>query len=174
MSDNSKLIIRICILLAVFLIPVNIFLVIFSKATLIMSYNLLNILGFDSILKTESIIIQGFNLIFVPACVATSAYYLLTALILLTKDIPIKKIVLFFTFGSLLLLIMNVIRIDILIIILIKYGHNYFEKAHLLVWKFLSSVFVACVWILLAYTLKIKSIPVYSDFISLIKKIRTK
>jgi exosortase/archaeosortase family protein len=174
MNDNLKLIIRICTLLLIFIIPINIFQILFSKITLVLSYNLLDILGFNPILRSESIIIQEFNLVFVSACVATSAYYLLTALILLTKDIPLKKMALLFIFGSLLLLIMNIIRIDILIIILLKYGSNYFEKLHLLIWKFISSVFVAIVWVLLTYTLQIKSIPVYSDFISLIKKIKTK
>ena len=172
MKDNHKLIIRMCILLSIFLIPINIFHVIFSKATLILSYNLLNILGLNPSLSFNSIILQNFNLIFVPACVATSAYYLLATLILLTKDIPIKKMIMLFIFGSLMLLIVNIIRIDSLIIVLIKYGHNYFEKTHLLVWRFMSSIFVASIWIFLTYFMKIKSIPVYSDFMSLIRKIK--
>jgi len=171
-KDIYKLIIRMCILLSIFLIPINIFHIIFSKATLILSYNLLNIFNLNPTLIFNSIIINDFNLIFVPACVATSAYYLLTALILLTKDIPVKKMIMLFIFGSLILLIMNIIRIDLLIIILMKYGHNYFEKTHLLVWKFMSSIFVASIWIFLTYFMKIKSIPVYSDLISLIRKIK--
>lgn len=174
MNDNTKLMLRLGILLAIFLLPINIFHIIFSKATLILSYNLLNVLGLNPALRPESIIIDNFNLLFVPACVATSAYYLLTALILLTKNIPLKKIFMLFAFGSLLLLIMNVIRIDILIVILLEYGTNYFETIHLFAWKILSSILVAAVWILMTYLLKIKSIPVYSDFMHLIHNIKSK
>jgi len=163
---------RIIILLIILLIPINIFNLVFSDITLNLSYFLLKALNLNPSLTSNSIIINNYNLIFIPACVASSAYYLLTALIFLTRNLTIKKMLHLFIFGSLVLLIANIIRIDILIIILLKYGNNYFEKLHLFFWKILSSIFVALTWIFLTYTLRIKTIPVYSDLIHLIKKIR--
>lgn len=68
-----------------------------------------------------------------------------------------------FLLGSLIILIANIIRIEALIIILLKGGQNYFETLHLFIWKILSSVFVAGVWIFLIKKFKIKSVPLISD-----------
>src|SRR3989344_1881903 len=77
-----------------------------------------------------------------------------------------------FFVGSLLILAMNLIRIDVLIIVLIEKGVNYFETLHLFFWKILSSVYVALVWIFMTYKFKVKEIPVVDDFKTLKKKIR--
>ena len=125
-------------------------------------------LAYQAELVNNSIITNSHSLTFIPACAAASAYILLGILILLTKDIRLKTGLKMFLLGSLLILIANIIRIESLIFILINGGKNYFETLHLFIWKVLSSVFVALVWIFLIKFYKIKSIPFISD----IKQIR--
>ena len=100
---------------------------------------------------------------FIEACAATLAYILLGILILLTYGISLKKGIKLFLIGSLLIFIANLIRIEVLIYILVNYGIDYFNTLHLFIWKIVSSVYVALVWIFLCYKYKIKGIPVYSD-----------
>ena len=80
------------------------------------------------------------------------------------KDIKLKTSLKMFFLGSFIILLANIIRIESLIIVLINGGKNYFETLHLLIWKVLSSIFVALVWIFLIKIYKIKSIPLISDF----------
>ena len=150
------------------LIFYKIFYFIFIPLTLWLSYFTLKIF-YNPVIQESSIFIEGKQLIFVPACAALSAYILLALLILFTKNIEFKKGVKLFFIGGLLILIMNLIRIDLLIIVLIEKGVNYFETLHLFFWKIVSSIYVALVWIFLVYKFKIKEIPVYSDAKALIR-----
>ncbi|MBI2673204.1 hypothetical protein HYX19_03010 [Candidatus Woesearchaeota archaeon] len=75
--------------------------------------------------------------------------------------------------GILLILLLNIIRIDILIFIFLEYGINWFNNLHLFFWKFLSSIAVVLIWIFLCHKFKIKNIPVYSDFKFLMKEIKS-
>ena len=65
---------------------------------------------------------------------------------------------------QLLILIANIIRIDILIIALVKYSSNLFNTLHLFFWKVLSTIYVVILWIFLTKLFKIKEVPIYSDF----------
>jgi exosortase/archaeosortase family protein len=125
-------------------------------------------------LETDSILVYGHTINFIPACAAASAYLLLVLLIFLSKDIKISTRIYMFLLGSFLILSLNIIRIDILIIILIKYGKNLFEDLHLVFWKIISTIFVAFVWIILNIIFKVKTIPVVSDIVYLINIIRKK
>jgi len=100
---------------------------------------------------------------FVDACSALGAYILLGLLVLLTKDVSFWKGVKVFLLGCLMILIANIIRIDLMIIILENYGMNLFETLHMVIWKFVSVVYVALVWIFLVWKFKIKNIPLWSD-----------
>ena len=82
-----------------------------------------------------------------------------------------KGIKLFFI-GSLLILLMNIFRIDILILSSVKFGKVWFDAIHMIFWKFLSTLYVAFVWIFLVKKFKIKTIPIYSDIKYLINKIK--
>ena len=75
-----------------------------------------------------------------------------------------------FLSGSFLILLMNVIRVDALLYILVECGENWFKKIHIFFWHFVSSIYVAAVWIFLSYKFKVKSIPIYSDFKFLLEK----
>lgn len=166
----KELVTRILIAVLLLIIPINVFYFLFSKITLLASLPFLYLLGYSINVKGYILFLDGQSLEFIPACVATSAYYLLTLLVLLTKDVKIKTRFYLFLSGSLLIFLMNVIRIDILLYILLKFGENWFERFHIFFWHFVSSIYVAAVWIFLAYKFKLKSIPVYSDFKFLLKK----
>jgi len=107
--------------------------------------------------------IGEYSLRFVPACAAASAYLLLIVLISLV-DLRLKKAVKVFLVGSLLIFIANLIRIDILVFIWIKYGSSLFNTLHMFFWRVLASLYVVVLWLLLSKWFKIKDIPIYSDF----------
>ena len=163
MKYEKKLVIR---LISAFLLAISYSLLykILIPITLYPSFYILKLIGYNAKLSNTSILINSQTLTFIPACAAASAYILLGILILLTKDIKLKTSLKMFFLGSFIILLANIIRIESLIIVLINGGKNYFETLHLLIWKVLSSIFVALVWIFLIKRYKIKSIPLISDF----------
>jgi len=161
MKYEYKLILRFLVILA---FPINLLYSIFTPLTIYPIYFFFKIINYQPELIKDFMIIGGFPLMFVSACIAASAYYLLLILILLTKDIEFKTIIKMFILGSFLILIANIIRVIILILILLHAGVNWFETMHLFLWRLIASVFVAFVWIILIRKYRIKSIPVYSDF----------
>ena len=160
----KRLIIRVSIAVLLLVIPVNIFYFLFSEITLYGSLSFFYLLGYSIKVNGSKLLINSKILEFIPACVASSAYYLLALLVLLTKDVKLRTRFYLFLSGSFLILLMNVVRIDILLYILIRLGENWFDKFHILFWHFISSVYVAAIWIFLNYKFKVKSVPIYSDF----------
>ena len=148
-----------------------IFYVVFSPLTLWVSYGLLRLFT-DVTLEGTTILAENTTLVFVPACTAASAYLLLALLILLTRGISWRQGVLIFLVGSLLIFAANIIRIQVLFYLLFNVGKNYFDTLHLLIWKVLSSVYVAGVWIFLTWKYKIRETPVVSDFQYILRKIK--
>ncbi len=108
---------------------------------------------------------------FVSACIATSAYILLSLLILLTKDIDFYKIIKIFLMGSFILFSVNIIRIYMLAVVLIKFDIILFNSLHLFFWQVFSTLFVLLLWIFLINFYNINTIPVYSDLKYLFKKL---
>ena len=133
-------------------------------------YFIFYLLDYNPKLSFDALIINNYNLIFAPACIAIGAYHLLILLILFTKDIKLKDAIKYFLIGSFLILVMNIIRVIILILVGVNYGEEWFELIHLAFWYGISGVYVALVWIFLVYRYKIKSVPVYSDLKYLYKK----
>ena len=170
MKEIKELFMRIGIAFLLFLMPFNIFYILFAKITLFGSLPFLSLLGYTFNVDGYILTVGVKDLEFVPACVATSAYYLLASLILLTKGIDLKRRFYLFLTGSFLIFVANIARIDILLFFLIEFGQNWFERVHLFFWHFVSSVYVAAVWIFLTYKFRIKAIPVYSDFKFLLSK----
>ncbi len=138
---------------------------IFIWPTMLLPYFLLKIFGFEAVLSLSSFTIYSGNyaLEFIEACVASSAYFLLSLLILTTKDIGWKKMLKMFFVGGFLILVMNILRVMIIIIVLLTLGGNWFNIIHLTFWKLISTLYVFLVWILLIRWYKIKNIPIYSD-----------
>jgi len=166
MGYYKKLVLRVLVALLLVIFSSLVYYII-GPITLHSSYLLLKPFS-DATLSGNIISIDEHSLEFIEACAAVLAYVLLGILILLTYGISLKKGIKLFLIGSLLIFIANLVRIEALIYILVNYGMDYFKTLHLFIWKMVSSVYVALVWIFLCYRYKIKEIPVYSD----LKKIR--
>ncbi|MFH1332039.1 MAG: pacearchaeosortase [archaeon] len=174
MRYETRLMIRVGAALALMLIPVNIFHILLTLPTLYLSYLPIVLMGYKITITGNIIEIGEHTLKFISACTATSAYYLLAILVLLTKDIKFKRGLKIFIIGSLLILAMNIIRIDALLIVLMESGVNMFQTLHIIFWEIVSSLYVAAVWIFLVRKYKVKSIPAISDIKELYKKSKLK
>ncbi len=161
MRYESGLIIRILLALFLVILPIDLFYLLLLKPTLQASALFLG--SYNPTIANDGLIINNVMLKFIPACIATLAYMLLALLILLTKDLSMKKRIALFLTGSFFIFTANIIRIDALIYIYFEYGKDLFNKLHLFIWDILSSIFVAALWIVLTYTFKLKSIPAYDD-----------
>ena len=161
MNYYSKLILRVITSLIIVLLPIDIFYLLLLKPTLHVSSLFLS--SYTPIILDDSLIINNVILNFIPACIATLAYVLLLMIILLTKDLGVKNSIKLFLLGSVIIFIANIARIDILIYIYFEYGGNMFNKLHLFIWKIISGIFVAFVWIFLSHVYKIEQVPIYDD-----------
>jgi len=113
---------------------------------------------------------QGVYFEIIKACVAGAAYYLLLILNLSTP-MDLKKRVKSIGFILSAFLILNIARI-IVFAELFAFGYEYFDSTHLITWYFGSTALLIAVWFLNVRLFKIKSIPIYSDAMGLIKKIK--
>ncbi len=165
MRYEYNLILRVFIALITGIFSSIIFYTIFFPLTYYPIYYFFKVINFDVILQpiTSSLIFSNVIVTFIEACIAASAYYLLLLLILSTKDITLKNSLKMFLYGSLLILILNIIRIIILIFVLIYSGKDFFNTIHIFFWRFVSTIYVAGVWIYLVWKFKIRNIPIYSD-----------
>ncbi len=118
------------------------------------------------------LLIEGLKFEIVNACVAGSAYYLLFVLAFSTKVNAWKRSLQLVLIGWGMLLVFNIGRIIVLINMGIG-GSDYFDIVHKVFWYGLSTVFVLVAWFFSAYILKVKGIPVYSDFRYIIKSIKS-
>jgi len=96
----------------------------------------------------------------INACIAGSAYYLLFILVLSLPNLKLLKRTSILLFSFALLLVLNVIRIVLMGIIA---ETAYFESVHMLLWYFVSVLFVVGIWFISVRLFSIKEIPVYSD-----------
>jgi exosortase/archaeosortase family protein len=151
------------------LIEFDVFYHVFSWLTVMGSFLLISLFHGGSV-HGMMISVGGHLVELIPACIASAAYVLLVLLVLLTKGISLKKGVWMFVVGSLLILMGNIIRIEVLVMLLLGDGVNYFETLHILMWKIVSSVYVVGVWIFLSWKFKVKTIPVWSDVEMLLKR----
>lgn len=167
----SRLVIRLIFGLF-FVLFYGVFYEILRVLTVYPSYFIIN-LFYPIGLVGNSLFFGGNIVNFIPACIAAIAYALLFFLVIFTKDIGFGRSVKIFIFGSLLILVMNILRIDILLFVLFEFGDNMFDNVHLLFWHFISGIYVAFVWIYLVKKFKVRSIPVVSDVKYLYKRINS-
>jgi exosortase/archaeosortase family protein len=172
MKYEKKLIVRLSFALIAILFYNIIFYESVKPLTIFGSYFFLSL--FDTgLTMTKTAIISGTHTFeFIRACIASSAYFLLFILIISTKDIRFVKSINMILVGSLLILLMNIFRIDLLMLASLKFGKEWFDVIHLIFWKFLSTIYVAAVWIFLVWKFKIKTIPIYSDVKELINHLK--
>ena len=136
----------------------------------IIPLNFILSLFYETNLTINTIQIQDNIIQIIPACVAISAYLLLFLLNITTK-ISIKKRILALVFSFSLLLFFNIVRLVILSILFLT-NNSYFDIVHKFFWYFLSTLLVVLIWFLTTLTLKIKNIPIYTDFKTLINLIK--
>jgi len=128
-------------------------------------------LFFNARVIFDSILVNNLIISIIPACVAVSAYFLLFMLNFLTSMKPIQRASsLVFSFA--LLLMFNILRILILSVLYVN-GNAYLEIIHKTLWYSLNILVVIGIWFLSVYLFDIKNIPVYSDFKSIRKTMRT-
>ena len=118
MEYEDKLILRLLIAILIFLVYDYIYFI-FLFFTKYFSFLTINLLGYSSNLIGNELIINGKPLQIIPACVAMPAYYLLFLLTITTKGLKFKTMIKILAAGILLILVMNILRIDILIILLL-------------------------------------------------------
>jgi exosortase/archaeosortase family protein len=144
-----------------------IFYFIFTPLTIYPSFIIVKLFQ-DASLAGDTILIGSSAIQIIEACVAGSAYYLLFILNMTTSGIRLKeraKIV-FFTLS--MLLAFNILRIVFFSFMKIN-GFPFFEELHLFFWYFVSVFYVLILWLITIKIFRIKSIPCYSDFITLKK-----
>ena len=128
---------------------------------------------FEEVSILQNIIsFKGINIEIISACVAGSAYYLLTILNMTTPMKPKQRIksLLFLTISFLFL---NILRI-IIFSYLAVYGFSYFDFAHKFVWYFGSTILVVLIWFTNVHIFKIKSIPIFTDFKTIFNEYKKK
>ena len=133
-------------------------------------YYLTSLFADARLLSSTELIVGTQTLEFVPACAAVLAYILLYILILFTRGISFRLGLKIALIGSVVILVVNVFRIEMLMYVLLRHGKDYFQTLHLLVWKVFSSLFVALLWILFVRKYKIKGIPIYDELKSFARK----
>jgi len=142
-------------------IPFTVFYVIFLPLTLYSSYFLLSY--WNPKIIEHSLLINGKYFLFIEACVASVGYWLLWVLTWLIKDASLKTRLKLIVTSFSLFFAMNIFRIVVLILIDLYYGRATFDLVHIAMWKFVSGIYVAGVWIFCVKIYKITSIPLYDD-----------
>ena len=145
------------------LTPISLLYKIFLPLTIWPVFFFLYILKLSPYIQQDIISVGQLQLSFIEACIAPYAYYLLIALIFLTKDITAAKRIKILLLGSLLILAANIVRILLLTLVLLYFGYNAFQSLHIIFWLFISTLYIVFLWLILIKIFKIKSIPVYSD-----------
>jgi exosortase/archaeosortase family protein len=169
-KDILDMAIRYVLLIVVAFPNLYIFYKIFTPLTTWGVYYLLKIFFDVSLsLATISFNVSCLTIELIPACIAGSAYYLLTILNFSTPNLSIKKrfYVLFSSYFS--FFILNVIRIFILSILLLN-SSSFFDFSHKVSWYVISTLMVVIIWFAEVKIFNIESIPVYSDIKSLLIK----
>lgn len=155
-----SLFLRYLILIVLGLGNLWIFYFVFTPITIYPIYFFLHTF-FSATLSGTTLLFNNYPIIIAEACIAGSAYYLLTILNLSTP-ISFAKRVYSLAFSYLTFLIINIIRIIIFSILFVN-SFSLFNTLHLLFWYFLSGVIVFLIWYATIKLFKIKEIPVYTD-----------
>ena len=172
MKSNNifNLAIRYTILFVLSLGNLYIFYRVFTPITLYVSSALLS-LFFSTSVSGVSIIFDSTKISLVSACIAGSAYYLLTVLNLSTP-MNIKKRAKNILFLLVSFFVLNVIRI-VIFSLLFATGYKYFSFTHELTWYLGSTLFVVVLWFVGVKLYKIRKIPFYTDLVNLVSLSKT-
>ena len=168
------LVVRYVLLVIIALPGLWIFYFIFTPLTVYPIYFLLNLFYDVSLISGNILLInREIPIEFIKACIAGSAYYLLTILNLATPKIKLKKRINMLLLAFAIFLVLNLLRIFLLSFLAIS-GSSYFDVTHILFWYSLSTIFVVAIWFAEVKLFKIKEIPFYSDLRFLYKSLLRK
>ena len=152
---------RYIILIAIAIPNFFIFYLIFTPLTIYPVFFLITLFA-NPTLNGTVISFSNQTIEIVGACVAGSAFYLLTILNLSTPNIKLKKRIYMLLISYLIFLIINILRI-VLLSYLLYTGSPYFDVTHKILWYSLSTIFVLVIWFSEVKYFNIKSIPAYYD-----------
>ena len=161
MKEELKVFIRYFLTLFLVLIGAKLFTFIFTTLTIISVFKILS-LFYSTILRDTTISINNFNLVFIEACIAPSAYILITILNLSVPWKSTKKLMISLLLGYVLFLTINIARI-ILLANLFIHNSVYFDEIHKFLWYSVSTFVVIFIWFFQVYAFKIKSTPFITD-----------
>jgi len=116
---------------------------------------------YETMLRLSTLVVE-----LIPACVAGAAYYLLLILTLATAQITLSTRLRIIATSFTALFLLNTLRILILIPLT---GTEYFYEIHWLFWNLVSTIFVVGIWIWVTRRYRVRTIPVVSDFRSIMK-----
>lgn len=145
-----------------------IFYFVFTPLTIYPSFWLLK-LFYPVSLEGNSVLYGKSTIELINACIAGSAYYLLALLNLATKGVTIGTRIKAFAFSAGSFLALNILRIVILALTLFSAGNFVFDQIHIAFWVIGSTLFVILIWLLTIKIYRIREIPVYSDFVEVLK-----
>ena len=118
-------------------------------------------LFFDDVCVTSPyIFVHGVTTEIAASCVAALAYYFMFVLIFSTDHVKPAKRLMALAGSFTILFVLNIARMVFLVFIVHK---PYFNTAHFLFEHLFFSVVVVAVWAGIAFFMKIKTVPVYSD-----------
>jgi exosortase/archaeosortase family protein len=168
----KDLLFRYSLLLILSIIGVRIFHFIFEPVTVYPSFYLFKIF-YETNLSGNLLTFTGslISLEIIGACIAGSAYLLLTILNLSTPNIKIKKRLKVLGFAFILFLFLNILRIFFIGVLFIE-NISWAAWAHEIFWYIGSVILVVFIWFLEVEKYKIKEIPFYSDLKFIQKLIR--
>jgi exosortase/archaeosortase len=116
------------------------------------------------------LIVNGTSIHLISACIAGAAYYLLLILNLTTPMKPnVRFKSLLFLFAA--FLVANILRIVVFSVAALN-SYSWFGQIHALTWYLGSTIFVVCLWFINVRIFRTKSIPIYTDFKSILKSLR--
>ena len=142
---------------------------VFTRPTIFFSKLILSLFGETTGIGVY-IIFRETLLEIAPACVAGAAYYLLFVLSLSVPMNLQKRIkLLVYCFG--VFFVVNVLRIASMGLLL---QTPFFDSVHMLLWNFFSTIFLISIWFSAVKIFKIKEIPIYTDFLSIVKSKKAK
>ena len=163
--------IRYALLLSIAIFNIPIFTFIFTTPTVFLTYKLLSLFHIPQ-LQQATIIVDFVSLTFIEACIAGSAYFLLTILHLSVPWKSIKMLTLSLLSSYFIFFIINILRIFLLAELFIAHS-PYFALIHKILWYGVSTLVVIAIWFFQVYHCRINSMPFLTDikeFLALTKK----
>jgi hypothetical protein len=147
--------------------PAGFFSHVFGAPTFALATAIVSLFHNVVLVSHNSFMISGQLIELIPACIAGSAYFLLTLLNLTTPMGREKRIYsLIYLYAG--FLVLNVVRIAVFSLILVS-GAPFFDFLHLATWYVGSTVFVIGLWFSQMHVFKISDIPVYTDLQRLVR-----